>query len=125
MNHGDTHCSDYKKGVCPLTCYRALLTHELYKMNFQRIVSWAHFKDTEECGKSQTRNRGERFTLARELAGYTQRQAHIKSRLALATIKALEGDIEELLDPKWSTLSALSKTIYASTMVALLSSAIL
>ena len=54
MNHDYAHCLDFSKD-CPKKCFRAQLVRELesygklapYAVNMP--VSWAHFKDTEEC----------------------------------------------------------------------------
>lgn len=59
MNHDATHCWDYKKGVCPDTCYRAQLTEELHKLYRKLPVSWAMFKGTKECPKTGERKDNE------------------------------------------------------------------
>jgi len=51
MNHDATHCADYKKGVCPKTCYRAQLTEELRNIVYLRPTSWSNFKGTKMCPK--------------------------------------------------------------------------
>ena len=109
MNHNAAHCSDYREGDCPATCYRALLTRELRKMNREQIVPWAHFKGTEECGKSHLDTRRERFAFARERAGLSQMKAHIKSGVALSTIKAYESEEAKVLNPRWNILYSLAK----------------
>lgn len=50
QDHSNTHCFDFNKD-CPLSCYRAALTVDL-QMRYgvsELDVSWASFKDTEEC----------------------------------------------------------------------------
>lgn len=49
MNHDATHCADHDPLKCPKKCYRAQLTWELRKINYQLPVSWSHFKGTKEC----------------------------------------------------------------------------
>ena len=49
MNHDATHCSDYRKGICPETCYRAQLTEELKHIHYELPTSWSHFKGTKMC----------------------------------------------------------------------------
>ena len=51
MNHDATHCFDYKKGVCPKSCYRAELTEDLRHIIYALPTSWAMFKGTRECPK--------------------------------------------------------------------------
>ena len=51
MNHDATHCSDYKKGKCPKTCYKAELTEELKHIYYPLPTSWASFEGTKECPK--------------------------------------------------------------------------
>lgn len=49
MNHDATHCSDYQKGICPLSCYRAKLTEDLKWIHYDLPTSWSNFKGTNEC----------------------------------------------------------------------------
>ncbi len=51
MNHDATHCLDYKKGICPNSCYRAQLTEEYNNIYYSLPTSWCHFKDTRYCPK--------------------------------------------------------------------------
>lgn len=51
MNHDTTHCLDYKKSVCPGSCYRAQLTEELQNICYPFPASWASFKGTKMCPK--------------------------------------------------------------------------
>ena len=51
MNHDATHCSDYKRGICPNTCYRAQLTEELRNICYLLPTSWSHYKGTQMCPK--------------------------------------------------------------------------
>ena len=48
MNHDVTHCGDYCD-TCPDTCYRGQLTQDLINRNYQYPVSYAFFKNTEDC----------------------------------------------------------------------------
>ena len=52
MNHDATHSADWKTG-CPKSCYRAELTADLRKKFYPLPTSWAHFKGTNECPKTQ------------------------------------------------------------------------
>lgn len=55
MDHYDRcHCIDYRKNLCPATCYRAQLTEDLEKISRSRpektlITTWAHLGETDEC----------------------------------------------------------------------------
>jgi hypothetical protein len=51
MNHDGTHCTDYVKGVCPRSCYRAELTEDLsQRADLAWLpISWASFIYSEEC----------------------------------------------------------------------------
>ena len=49
MNHDATHCGDYKKQVCPKSCYRAQLTEDLKNINYFLPTSWSSFKGTKIC----------------------------------------------------------------------------
>lgn len=49
MNHDATHCSDYKKGKCPKSCYRAELTEDLRRRFYPLPTAWASLKGTNEC----------------------------------------------------------------------------
>lgn len=51
MNHDATHCADYKKSVCPKSCYRAQLTEELRHIVYLLPTSWANLKGTKMCPK--------------------------------------------------------------------------
>ena len=56
MTHDATHCSDYRKGECPESCYRARLTEDYYKRREEFIgipISWSAFKDSIECSKEK------------------------------------------------------------------------
>jgi len=55
MNHDATHCWNYKKGKCPMSCYRAQLTKELNQIHYNLPVSWAMFEGTEDCPKTGER----------------------------------------------------------------------
>ena len=60
MNHDMTHCVDYRKSYCPKKCFRAKLTRDLFEKKARGELagvpmSFASFKDTDECprkGKS-------------------------------------------------------------------------
>lgn len=47
MNHDYAHCWDYEKGVCPETCFHAVLTEDLKK--WPRSVTYAKIKGTDAC----------------------------------------------------------------------------
>ena len=47
MNHDYAHCWEYEKGVCPMSCFRAVITEDL--KNWPRPVVFSHFKDSNEC----------------------------------------------------------------------------
>lgn len=47
MNHDYAHCLDYEKGVCPETCFHAVLTDDL--KNWPRSVTYAKIKGTDAC----------------------------------------------------------------------------
>jgi len=51
MNHDATHCSEYRKGRCPASCYRAELTEDLkHRPDLACLpMSWADFRYSEEC----------------------------------------------------------------------------
>ena len=51
MNHDATHCLDYKKGVCPASCYRGQLTEDLENRSdlYYLPISWASFYESQEC----------------------------------------------------------------------------
>ena len=51
MSHDGTHCQDYVKGVCPMSCYRAELTEDLNNRTDLAWlpISWASFIYSEEC----------------------------------------------------------------------------
>ena len=51
MIHDATHCLDYKKGVCPSSCYRGQLTEDLESRSDLKGIpmSWASFIYSEEC----------------------------------------------------------------------------
>lgn len=51
MNHDAAHCLDYKKDVCPKSCYRAQLTEEYNRCHYSLQTSWCHFKGTRYCPK--------------------------------------------------------------------------
>lgn len=51
MNHDATHCLDYKKSVCPKSCYRAQLTEDLQNIDYFLPTSWSNFKGTKMCPK--------------------------------------------------------------------------
>ena len=50
MNHDATHCFNYSE-ECPKTCYRAQLTEELNRIDYDLPVSFAMFKHTDHCPK--------------------------------------------------------------------------
>ena len=57
MNHDYAHCLDYSED-CPKDCFRGELVRDLMRLgNVSRIVvsvvSWIHFKGTEECPKKE------------------------------------------------------------------------
>lgn len=52
MNHDYAHCLDFTKD-CPKDCFRAQLIRELQDTHSIMIVSWMHFKGTEECRKGE------------------------------------------------------------------------
>lgn len=56
MNHDATHCLDYKRGVCPKSCYRAQLTEDLRKIVYALPTSWAHYKGTKMCERKEKTN---------------------------------------------------------------------
>lgn len=53
MNHDATHCADYKKSICPKSCYRAQLTEELRNIVYPLPTSWANYRGTKECPRWQ------------------------------------------------------------------------
>ena len=55
MNHDACHCLDYKKPVCPKSCYRAQLTEELRNIAYFLPTSWSNFKGTKMCPKWPTK----------------------------------------------------------------------
>lgn len=57
MNHDYAHCLDYSED-CPKDCFRGELVRDLMRLgNISHIVvsvvSWVHFKGTEECPKKE------------------------------------------------------------------------
>lgn len=48
MNHDYSHCTDYKRGICPKECFRGELVRDL-NSHPTLFVSWMNFKGTEEC----------------------------------------------------------------------------
>lgn len=59
MNHDATHCADYKKNICPKSCYRAQLTEDFRKIIYLLPISWSHFKGTDYCPKWPKKKKGE------------------------------------------------------------------
>lgn len=59
MNHDATHCANYKKNRCPMSCYRAQLTEELKRIPYPLPVSWAMFEGTKDCPKTGERKDNE------------------------------------------------------------------
>ena len=62
MNHDFTHCMDYRKSYCPKDCFRAQLTKDLMDRKAKGDLlgipmSFAHFKDCDECLLKQKRER--------------------------------------------------------------------
>lgn len=50
MNHDAAYCLDYSTD-CPKNCYRAQLTEELRRIDYELPTSWCHFKGTRYCPK--------------------------------------------------------------------------
>lgn len=48
MNHDYAHCADFTE-ECPIECFRAELVRDLEFCEKPIIVSYCHFKGTEEC----------------------------------------------------------------------------
>lgn len=61
MNHDMTHCEDYRKSYCPKKCFRARLTQDLLERKARGELlgipmSFASFKDTDECPRKEKIN---------------------------------------------------------------------
>ncbi len=54
MNHDYAHCIDCTDD-CPESCFRAQLAREAIAKHWA-IVSWMHFKNTDECPKNKDRD---------------------------------------------------------------------
>lgn len=57
MNHDYAHCLDFKRN-CPKDCFWAQLQRDLMKRFYLLPLTYAHFKDTEECPRNKE-GRGE------------------------------------------------------------------
>jgi hypothetical protein len=49
MNHDYSHCSDYKRDICPSECFRGKLVQDLINKPWLQYVSFASFKNSSEC----------------------------------------------------------------------------
>ena len=49
MNHDYAHCADYKRGKCPVECFRGQLVRDLNKCRPGMEVSWMNLEGSKEC----------------------------------------------------------------------------
>jgi len=61
INHDYTHCLDYKKDLCPKTCFRAQLSEDLAK-NPHKYLSWSNLKGSALCPLTKDTRADEKTT---------------------------------------------------------------
>ena len=94
MNHDATHCADYTES-CPKTCYRAQLTEELRKFKYSLLVSWSHFRGTDECPDKRTRMVGDNLKRLMKQRGFTQKQLALHCDCGPSTISRYVRNVQE------------------------------
>lgn len=88
MDHDYAHCADFKDD-CPKRCFRAQLVRDLKPGD---VVSWMHFKGTEECRKGADCRFCEAYELNKRVSSFKAARPelyggyHWKSEITVAIV---------------------------------------